>query len=305
MQKISYSKAVKLLKPLKALTYGATFSGKTLSSLLMANGYIQAKCKCDEATAWKKILLIDTEEGRGSLYSSLGEYNYYKFEPPYVTEKLDAIIQQINGDPNIEVIIIDSLTHFWTKDGGLLEQKSILDNLGGNSYVNWDKVGIKLNKTISTILASPKDMFLTLRAKMDTVLTPDDSGKIVPKTFGIKPDFRDGFVFECDIVFNVDKEDHSLLVEKGIPGMEKRYDKATIEFGKLLYEQMSNNASSPIRTIDDVRKSIKAIAKKKQEYINLVQIEVNGKKLEEIDNMEYLLKVESKLLTAYRKDQKK
>lgn len=47
----------------------------------------------------------------------------------------------------------------------------------------------------------------------------------------MKPDLRDGFDFECDITFNIDKEDHSLLVEKGIPGMETTYSMATSALG--------------------------------------------------------------------------
>lgn len=304
MSKLNYGKAVKLLKPLKVLSYGPTFSGKTYGSLVMANGFIQEKCKCTEDEAWGKILLVDTEEGRGSLYASIGGYNYYKVDPPFTTEKLDAIIEQINLDDDIECVIIDSLTHFWTKDGGLLEQKSILDSAGGNSYTNWDKIGIKLNKTISKLLTSSKDIFLTLRAKSDTALIQNDEGKFVPKTFGLKPEFRDGFTFECDIVFNIDKEDHSLLVEKAIPGMSTHYDKASIDLGKQLYQQMSSNAVSPIRTSEDVKNSLNAIIKKSNDYVKFVQLELNGRKTSDL-TFEQLLELESKLIAKYKADQKK
>ena len=43
--------AQKILKPLKILSYGPTYSGKTLSSLYLANGIVQTIRQCTEEEA--------------------------------------------------------------------------------------------------------------------------------------------------------------------------------------------------------------------------------------------------------------
>ena len=301
---IKLQQATKLLKPLKVFIYGPTYSGKTLSSLLMANGVVQSVRKCNEAEAWKHIVLIDTEYGRGTLYSNIGVYNYYPITAPFTTEKLDNALKDLETMSDIDCIIIDSMTHFWSKEGGLLEQKSIVDMSGGNSYSNWLNIGMKLNTTIELILKSSKHYFITARAKSDTALVADSKGKMVPKTFGLKPDLRDGFDFECDVTFNIDKEDHSLLVEKGLPGMETSYTMATPELGKLLYQFSTDKAVAPVRTKDDVCKSIRDLSSKSQSLINFVGQKCSGKKLEEFE-LNDLLAIEKEVIALVKKAQSK
>ena len=301
---IKLEQAVKYVKPLKVFLFGPTFSGKTLSSLLMANGVVQSVRKCKEEEAWKHIVLIDTEYGRGALYSNVGAYNYLQIQAPFTTEKLDEALKELEAMPDIDCIIIDSMTHFWSKEGGLLEQKSIVDSAGGNSYSNWLNIGMKLNTTIELILKSSKHYFITARAKSDTVLTADSKGKMVPKTFGLKPDLRDGFDFECDVVFNVDKTDHTLLVEKGLTGMDPMYPMATPDLGKILYKFTIDNASQPIRTKEDVCKSIRTLSARNQELINFVGNKLSGRKLDQLE-MDALLSLEKDVKALVHKQQKK
>ena len=107
---ITLKPAVNYIKPMKVLSYGPTYSGKTLSSLNIAVGIVQSIRKCTEAEAYKHIVMIDTEYGRGALYNKLGPYNYLSIEAPYWTEKLSNIILELNTMDEIDVIIIDSLT---------------------------------------------------------------------------------------------------------------------------------------------------------------------------------------------------
>lgn len=301
---IKLEQAVKYVKPLKVFLFGPTFSGKTLSSLLMANGVVQSIRKCKEEDAWKHIVLIDTEYGRGALYSNVGAYNYLQIQAPFTTEKLDEVLKELEAMPDIDCIIIDSMTHFWSKEGGLLEQKSIVDSAGGNTFTNWLNIGMKLNTTIELILKSSKYYFITARAKSDTVLTADSKGKMVPKTFGLKPDLRDGFDFECDVVFNVDKTDHTLLVDKGLTGMEPIYPMATPDLGKTLYNFALDHALQPIRAKEDICKSIRTLSARNQELINFVGNKLSGRKLDEL-KIDELLSLEQSVKALVRKQQKK
>lgn len=300
---ITLTKATKILKPLKGCFYGPTASGKTYSSLQIANGIVQAIRSCTEEEAWKHIVLIDTEYGRGSLYAGVGEYNYINLPAPYETEKLNNIIADLDTMDEIDVVIIDSLTHFWSKKGGILEQKTLADTKGGNSYTNWNVYTAKFNTMIDTILESPKHILMTCRAKSDTIMVENAKGKMEPKTFGLKPDIREGFEFECDFTFNVDKETHALLVEKNIPGMELMYEPATPELGKVIYELQTENAVAKVRTTDEIATSIRNISKDNG-LITFVQLALSGRKLDELP-VDVLTKLEKDLIAEVKKKQVK
>lgn len=298
---ITLTKATKVLKPLKGFLYGPTASGKTYSSLKIANGIVQAIRNCTEDEAFKNIVLIDTEYGRGSLYAGMGEYNYIECPAPYDTDKLVQIIKELNDMPDIDVIVIDSLTHFWSKKGGILEQKTLADSKGGNSYTNWNVYTSKFNAMVDTILESPKHILMTARAKSDTVMVENAKGKLEPKTYGLKADLRDGFEFECDFTFNVDKETHSLITEKNIPGMDIVYEPATPELGKLIYTLATENAVERVRTVPEIAASIRNVAKENG-LITFVQLALSGRQLESL-SIEDILKLEKDLISEVKKKQ--
>lgn len=298
---IQLQKATKVLKPLKGFLYGPTASGKTYSSLKIANGFVQAIRKCSEEEAYKHIVLIDTEYGRGSLYAGMGEYNYIECPAPYDTEKLVSFIKELNDMPEIDVIVIDSLTHFWSKKGGILEQKTIADSKGGNSYTNWNVYTSKFNAMIDTILESPKHILMTARAKTDTVMVENAKGKMEPKTYGLKAELREGFEFECDFTFNVDKETHSLIVEKNIPGMDLLYDPASPDLGKLIYQLATENAKERVRTVNEIADSIRRISADNG-LVQWMMLQLSGKKLDTL-SIEEILKVEKDLIAEVKKRQ--
>ncbi|WP_298417811.1 AAA family ATPase [uncultured Kordia sp.] len=97
---------------------GASGFGKTHSALLLAYGMTQD---------WSKIAVIDSENSSASLYSNLGEFNVLDLTAPFSPERYIQAIE-ICEKANVEVIIIDSITHEWNGKGGCLD---IHNNLGG------------------------------------------------------------------------------------------------------------------------------------------------------------------------------
>lgn len=293
--------AVKFLKPLKALLYGPTYSGKTMSSLYLAVGMVQKIRNCSVDEAYKHIVLIDTEYGRGALYNKLGKYNYLEIKAPYFTEKLVEMIKELNMMDQVDVIIVDSLSHFWVKEGGILDQKATKDKQGGNSYTNWLDYTNKFNLMLDVLLSSSKHIFVTARAKTDTTLVTNDKGKQAPVTVGLKPELRDNVDYDFDIVFNVDKLSHTLIVDKGVPGMDPIYEIATPEVGMQLLDMFNADTMLPQRTPEDVIDKIRSLSKE-QNMITFVQLELSGKKLPDLP-MEKLLELENKLTEKIKSTQ--
>ncbi len=63
---------------IKMALQGSSGSGKTYSSLLLAQGLINGD--------FSKVAIIDTENGSADLYAHLGNYNVLSLLPPFSSE---------------------------------------------------------------------------------------------------------------------------------------------------------------------------------------------------------------------------
>lgn len=172
---------------IKCALQGPSGSGKTKSSLLIAYGL---------CCSWGKIAVIDTENRSSELYSDIGAFKVIHLEPPFVPEKyIEAINVCLKAE--MEVIIVDSLTHEW---------ETILDihsQIPGNSYTNWNKVTPRHNAFINTMLQADVHIIGTIRTKQDYVLS-DKNGKQVPEKVGLKGVQREGMDYEFTLVLDLD-----------------------------------------------------------------------------------------------------
>lgn len=182
-------KAQKQQAKIKMALQGPSGSGKTYSALLVANGL----------TSWDKICVIDTENNSADLYADLGPYNVLQVEKPFSPESYIRAITECEAN-GIEVIIIDSLSHEWDGDGGILD---IHSSMSGNSFTNWSKVTPRHNALIQNMLSCNAHLIATLRTKQDYVLS-DKNGKMVPEKVGLKSITRDGMDYEFTVVFDLD-----------------------------------------------------------------------------------------------------
>ena len=143
---------------------GPSGSGKTYSSLLLAYGLIED---------WSKVAVIDTENHSSELYSHLGGYNVLTLKEPFSPERYIEAIETCEK-AGMEVIIIDSISHEWEGNGGILEVHS---KMTGNSFTNWHKVTPRHNAFVQKILQSSAHIIATIRSKQSFVLS-EKNGKL-------------------------------------------------------------------------------------------------------------------------------
>lgn len=181
---------------------GPAGSGKTYSALLIARGI---------ASAWEKIVLIDTENGSGELYSDLGPYNVLPLSAPYSPERyIEAI--RVAEESGAEVIVIDSTSHEWDGKGGCLElnEKLAQAKYRGNTWSAWSETTPRHQKFLEAITSSPCHIITTARSKTDTIQTEDKKIKKV----GLKDIQREGFEYELTVAFNIDRDGHLAIASK-------------------------------------------------------------------------------------------
>lgn len=203
-------------------------AGKTYSSLLIAYGI---------TGDWSKVGLIDTENGSGDLYAHLGEYMVLTLEAPYTPDRYIQAIKAFE-EAGAEVIIIDSLSHAWAGEGGILDIQAAITaaSKSGNSYTAWREVTPKHNALVNTILQSKCHIIATMRAKTEYVMEEDERGKKTPKKVGLAPIQRDGMEYEFTIMLDISHQ-HYASASKDRTGMfDGKAFKPSVETGKQLKE---------------------------------------------------------------------
>lgn len=203
---IQIRKAERRVAKLRLGIAGTSGSGKTYGALKLAFGL------------GGKIGMIDTENGSGDLYADLGDYDIISISAPYLINKyLDAI--KAFEDAGYDVIIIDSLTHAWAGDGGLLDkQGKIADTGKGNTWTAWRSITPEHNALVEKMLTSPAHIIATMRSKQEYVQEKNEHGKSIVTKIGMAPVQREGMDYEFTVMIDV-AQNHTAQTSKDRTGL--------------------------------------------------------------------------------------
>lgn len=211
---------------------GPSGSGKTFGALKLAFGL------------GGKVGMIDTEHGSGDLYAHLGEYDIIQIEAPYTAQKYLQAIDAFES-AGYGVIIIDSLSHAWAGDGGLLDKQGKAAARIGNSYTAWREVTPDHNALVDAMLQSPCHIIATMRSKTEYVMETNDKGKQAPKKVGMAPVQRDGMEYEFTVFLDL-AIDHTATASKDRTSLfDGQYFKVTEDTGATLLQWLDTGADVP------------------------------------------------------------
>jgi hypothetical protein len=160
-----FTKAVKDITKHRIAITGTAGSGKTYSALMLATHF------------GGKIALADTEYHSASNYANIFDFDEMLIEPDYTVDKyIEAIDLAIEG--GYSTIILDSISHMWDGEGGLLEKRDAIVGRGDrNSFTAWDLLTPQYRKFVNHMLASPIHMIHTIRSKTEYSIDKDQFGK--------------------------------------------------------------------------------------------------------------------------------
>lgn len=184
---------------------GPTGSGKTYTALRLGAGL---------AGPDGKTAVIDTERGSASLYSDTFVFDVAVMNPPFQPAKYQRALDEA-AHAGYEVLVIDSITHAWSGDGGILD---IVDdearrNQSGNKFAAWKVGSEQWRALLDAILGAPLHVIVTMRSKMDYVQEKDSRGRTEIRKVGMAPEARDGIEYEFTLVGDLDQA-HRLLWSK-------------------------------------------------------------------------------------------
>lgn len=236
-----FKKASRQAAYIRAALCGTSGSGKSYGALLLARGL---------AGETGKIAVIDTERGSASLYSDLVDFDVAELAPPYSPARYRELIMAAAKE--YDVLVIDSLSHAWTGEGGVLDMhdKATMGSKGGNSYTAWRDVTPQHNALVDAILACPCHVITTMRSKTAYELQENDRGKKTPIKIGLAPVQRDGMEYEFTLVLDVSVNGHIASSSKDRTRLwDGRNDRITIAHGEELRRWLESGAQHDLEAI--------------------------------------------------------
>jgi hypothetical protein len=231
-----FSKAEKKKAKLRLALSGPSGSGKTYSALLIAAGL------------GGKVAVIDTEHQSADIYADVTEYDVAAFLPPYSPNRFIEAIEAAE-QAGYDVIIIDSLSHEWTGEGGCLEiHDRMTVKRKGNKWAAWADVTPHHNKLINRMLSSPAHIIVTMRSKIEYTMGGDD-GK-TPKKIGMAPIQREGMEYEFTAMLDLDQQHHYAIASKDRTRLFDGQPPFTIttDTGKALSEWLESG-KAPVQVV--------------------------------------------------------
>lgn len=222
---MAFKKAVKKQSKLRIALSGASGSGKTMSALILA------------ASIGKKIAVVDTERGSASLYADKFDFDVLNLKPPFEPEKFISAIKEAELG-GYDVIILDSITHEWEGEGGILD---ILNRLGGR-MTDWGNVTPRHDRFVNAILGSGCHVIATMRSKTSYEAATNDKGKTVLIKQGTAPKQRDGIDYEFTVVFDINQNHMAKATKDRTELFDGKDFIITADTGKSIMQWLENGA---------------------------------------------------------------
>ena len=267
------------IKPLIGI-FGESGTGKTHTALILARGLVGES---------GKIVMLDTESGRGSLYADVlpGGYDVIEMREPFSPRRyIEAICAA--EEAKADVLVIDSASHEWEGIGGVTDMAGEVAEGRASKYNkewdgeirfgDWKTPKSDHQKFVLKLLQSPLSIIVCLRAKRKTHQVKGtqemaDRGLIESRNIGksaiIKDEFSspiqaEDFIFEMMAYMEIFK-DHTIdVIKQSHPSLrdcfpENRKTPITIEHGQKLAAWCNAASKPPGATAGEVKALKKAL----------------------------------------------
>jgi energy-coupling factor transporter ATP-binding protein EcfA2 len=222
---------------------GPEGSGKTLTCLKIARGIVGPK---------GRIAVIDTENGGSRKFRRYERFDVAILQGNYAPAQYVALIHEAE-QAGYDALLIDSLSHAWAGQGGVLEQHDAATaKTKGDSFRAWAQVTPEHNRLVDALLGCKCHLLCTLRVRTEYVVETytDSAGRTRNRVrkVGTKPVQRDGMLYEFDLAGDFDDDGTLTLAKSRCPELNgasfrlfqktEQFDRAAFERGLAAAEQI-------------------------------------------------------------------
>jgi energy-coupling factor transporter ATP-binding protein EcfA2 len=203
---LTFARATKKAAKGRVAIDGPSGSGKTYTALMLAG------------VLGDRIAVIDTEHGSASKYADLFEFDtlhLHRYSPQILIDALAAA-----ADAGFQVVVVDSLSHFWMGTDGMLEQvDKAAKRAGGHGMSGWKELSPVERNMVEAMLGYPGHLIATMRVKTDWVEGENARGKRQMMKVGTKAVQREGLEYEFDLVASMDLNNELTVSKSRCPAL--------------------------------------------------------------------------------------
>ena len=163
---MEYKRAVRENTNVLIALAGASGSGKTYSAMQLATGICGGE----------PFAVVDTEARRALHYADQFNFEHVALGPPFTPERYTSAAKPLAAR-GFGAIVIDSASHEWEGEGGVLEWADAEEAAGRRNIAKWIKPKAAHRKWVNGLLQCGINLIICLRAAEK--IHVDDSG---PKT---------------------------------------------------------------------------------------------------------------------------
>lgn len=185
--------AVRPKLPARMMLAGPAGAGKTRSALMIAEVLAEGG----------RVLVIDTERESALTYADDFAFEHLPWTPPFDPIELGSTIRRA-GDI-YAVTIVDSASHFWRGDGGVLD-------IADGKFGGWKTARPAHQDFVDGVLASPGHVIVCTRSRMKHEQVLVDGRHKVNK-LGLEPVQDGDLEYEMNVAVSLDI-DHIATVTK-------------------------------------------------------------------------------------------
>jgi hypothetical protein len=226
-----FQKAAPQQARLKVSLYGPPGSGKTFTTLLMAEGLARVR--------GKRIAFVDTERGTDFYAQKVPARKVhpeaFDFDALY-TKGLAEVVEAVRSlDPAEHgIVVIDSISQLW--DAAIEAYKGKMTGIGGIPMPAWGAIKKPYKKLVSDLIGSEFDVFILGRQK--NMFDSDEDGEMKKTGVGMRAEGETQYEphinarmeasarsADCDYLLHVEKDRTGVLSGRAI----KNPSFATIE----------------------------------------------------------------------------
>ena len=154
---MEYTRAVRENTNVLIALAGASGSGKTYSAMQLATGM----------SGGEPFAMVDTEARRGLHYADQFDFEHLSLGPPFTPARYLESIKPLAAR-GFKAVILDSGSHEWEGEGGVIEWADAEEAAGKKSIGIWIKPKAAHKKYVNGLLQCGTNLIVCLRAQEKT-----------------------------------------------------------------------------------------------------------------------------------------
>lgn len=170
----------------RVMMSGPPGAGKTYTSLVIATVLVGQH---------GRILVIDSEKESSLTYADVFQFEHLRWNPPFDPTALSLTLKEAAAV--YDCIIVDSFSHFWRKQGGVLD-------IAGDNVRGWKAARPIQENLIETLLDVDCHVIVCCRSKMEHLIDEDERGRMRVTKAGIKAQQDDDLEYEVNVALELD-----------------------------------------------------------------------------------------------------